>query len=369
MSTVDVNSKTVIDRVKLTWDDYYDLAKKYYKFYGDLNIPGTFKTKNGYEEDVAGFSLGTWIKTQRRSKVNGNLTKEKIAKLDAIKMIWNVHDLKWNKMYVLAKAYYEHYANLDIPSKFKTINGYEEDADGLCLGQWIKQQRFLYSSGQLSRLTKEKIEKLNDIEMIWSLYELKWNEMYTLAKVYYEHHGHLNVPITYKTVNGYEEDAEGSSLGWWIVKQRDAYKDVRGLSKGRVKKLNDIKMIWDLNEYNWNERYALAKVYYEHYRHLNIPQSYKTLNGYEEDAEGILLGDWISYQRRLYTNHQFSSLPKERIQKLEKIGMVWRVNYTWDEICAEDNIKSLNELSDHTDFSYDQKVDEDLGGKCMVKKR
>ena len=40
-------------------------------------------------------------------------------------------------MYNLAKAYYEHHGNLEIPARFKTINGYEYDENGINLGYWI----------------------------------------------------------------------------------------------------------------------------------------------------------------------------------------------------------------------------------------
>ena len=44
-------------------------------------------------------------------------------------------------MYELAKAYYEHHGNLEIPMKFKTINGYEPEENGVNLGTWIYTQR------------------------------------------------------------------------------------------------------------------------------------------------------------------------------------------------------------------------------------
>ena len=66
-------------------------------------------------------------------------------------MIFNIHDSKWMKNYNLAKAYYEHHGNLEMPESFKTLNGYEYDENGIALGEWISNQRKAY---------KEKVEKL-----------------------------------------------------------------------------------------------------------------------------------------------------------------------------------------------------------------
>ena len=81
-------------------------------------------------------------------------------------MFENVNDDKWNKMYELAKKYYEHYDNLKIPKMFKTINGYEIDEKGYNLGVWIATQKTNYNK---SILSEDKIEKLEEIGMMWNI--------------------------------------------------------------------------------------------------------------------------------------------------------------------------------------------------------
>ena len=61
--------------------------------------------------------------------------------------------------------------------------------------------------------------------------------------------------------------------------------------------------------------YKLAKTYYDHYGNSEIPQRFKTKNGYEHDEEGIKLGIWITNQRKYQEN-----LLEERRKKLELIG-------------------------------------------------
>ena len=310
------------------WDMMYELAKKYYKHYGDLKIPNRFKTINGYESDENGYNLGVWINTQRLSYKKGTLSEDRIEKLKEIGMIFeDVHKDTWNKMYELAKKYYKHYGDLKIPFSFKTINGYESDENGYNLGFWISTQRVKYKNGTLS---EDRIEKLEKIDMIFGIGRQDvWNKMYDLAKKYYEHHGNLKISHSFKTINGYETDEKGYKLGFWISKQRINYKNGT-LSEDRIEKLEEIGMIFE-NVYKdtWNMMYKLAKKYYEHYDNLKIPKMFKTINGYEIDEKGYNLGVWIATQK---TNYNKSILSEDKIEKLEEIGMIFKkVNdNTWN---------------------------------------
>ena len=71
------------------------------------------------------------------------------------------------KKYELAKAYYEHYGNLEMPQRFKTVNGYEYDENGVALGIWIATQRKAYKGQGTNKITEEQIKLLNQIGMKW----------------------------------------------------------------------------------------------------------------------------------------------------------------------------------------------------------
>ena len=321
------------------WNKMYELAKKYYEHYGDLKIPNKFKTLNGYEVDEKGYSLGFWISNQRVKYKNGTLSEDKIKKLEKIGMMFeNVNDDTWNKMYELAKKYYEHYGNLKIPRFFKTINGYETDEKGCNLGLWITTQKTNYNK---SILSEDRIEKLEEIGMIFEkVNDNTWNMMYELAKKYYEHYGNLKVPQKFKTKNGYEVDEKGYNLGAWISTQRTSY-NKSTLSEDKIKKLEEIGMIFE-NAYEdaWNKMYELAKKYYEHYGDLKIPNRFKTVNGYETNGNGYNLGGWISWQRVKYKT---GTLSEDRIEKLEEIGMMWNIRKDTDTkkvLCDKHGIDS-----------------------------
>ena len=314
------------------WNRKYLLAQKYYEEHGDLNIPQSYITEK------EGIKLGVWISHQRQVYKENLLSEERIQKLEKIGMEWSsinkkgfkVDEERWEEKYYLAKKYYEEHGDLNIPRDYKTD-------EGIKLGIWIFYQRQVYKNNKLS---KERKEKLESIRMKWSAIdnrgkslsqrEAEWNRKYNLAKTYYEIHGNLNIPVNYITEN------EGIKLGVWISLQRQIYKK-GNLSNDRIEKLERIGMTWDAsnrngfqpNELKWNEMYALALDYYEKYKNLDVPINYIT------EKEGIKLGIWVSNQRQVYKKNKLS---KERIEKLEQIGMKWSA--------LENKYQNLNEYKE-----------------------
>ena len=316
------------------WNKKYELARAYYKYHKDLDVPIRFKTKNGYEYDEDGVALGNWIDTQRQA-FKGNsgykISKEQIELLKEIGMRFetNYKEEEWNKKYELAKAYFEHYGNLEIPANFKTKHGYEYDENGVALGNWINNQRQAFKGNSGYKISKEQIELLKEIGMRFetNYKEEEWNKKYELAKAYYEHYGNLEIPQSFKTKNGYEYDENGVALGKWINTQRDAFKGNGRykISKEQIKLLKEIGMRFETKNYGeeWNKKYELAKAYFEHYGNLEIPQSFKTKNGYEYDENGVALGVWIITQRQAFKGNVTNKMSKERIELLKEIGMKW----------------------------------------------
>ena len=205
--------KYVRDKLIMTWEDYYELAKAYYEHKGDLSIPQGFKTIDGYTEEPNGVNLGKWISRQR-----GNFAKssnERKQKLQAIGFDLKPYETTWENNYKLAKIYYEHKGDLLIPRSFKTTDGYTENSNGVKLGQWIGRQRIRFAT-----LSDERKQKLQAIGFDLKPYETTWENYYELAKAYYKHKGNLLVPQSFKTTDGYTEDSNGVKLGKWISRQR-----------------------------------------------------------------------------------------------------------------------------------------------------
>ena len=365
-----------------TWMDKYKLAKDYFNHYGNLEISKYFKTINGYEYDEKGISLGMWINNQRQAyKGQGRyeITSDQIKLLEEIGMRFENKYKTWMEKYNLAKAYFEHYGNLEIPQSFKTINGYEYVENGVALGKWINNQRQAYKGQGRCKITSDQIKLLEEIGMRFENKYKTWMEKYNLAKAYFNHYGDLEIPISFKTTNGHEYDENGIALGKWIDSQRQAYNGNGHckIEKAQIKLLKEIGMRFETVNKNeaWIEKYNLAKAYFEHYGNLKIPQEFKTINGYDYDENGIALGKWIDSQRQAYKGKCTNKITSAQIKLLEEIGMKWFNNSIDNkfqkELITENNLKRkqteiMNRFTSYLNHIDDQEIDKDTINQGFV---
>ena len=365
-----------------SWERYYQAAKNYYDEHGNLKVVVTDVTTDGIR-------LGQWIanlRTYRKSGIrSAYLTQERIQALDRIGMVWDVPDYLWEENYAAAMQYYREHGNLDMPNFYVT-------EDGLRLGAWIFKLRALRKNGRGTKvgaeLTQEQIDRLDDIGMIWdSVHERAWEHGLTEARAYYSEHGNLNVPSTYVSSSGYalgkwicarrskgrenhsaEGQAQLDALGmiwqkpdswkvryvlakayyeehgdlkmppdykpegiWvskWLNEQRQIYignRPGKSLTQEQIQLLEAIGMDWGNRNHNkwsaaWDESYQDAKAYYEAHGDLKVPEGYK-------GASGKLLAVWILRQRTL---RRAGKLPDKQVQMLDKIGMIWECEDTWE---------------------------------------
>ena len=67
---------------------------------------------------------------QWKRSITGNLTADKIEKLNLIGMVWNVNGGKFSRAYEELKLYHDTYGNLDIKAKYVSPSGF-------ALGRWV----------------------------------------------------------------------------------------------------------------------------------------------------------------------------------------------------------------------------------------
>ena len=318
----------VNDRLTMTWEDYYELAKIYYNYHGNLLIPQRFKTNDGYTYDENGtINLGSWLTVQKSTF--SKLSEEKKQLLQSIDFVSNFRNDRWQKNFELAKIYYNHHGDLLIPQRFKTNDGYTYDENGIVkLGIWLNNQKLRFLT-----LSEDKQQLLQLIGLVFNTNDDSWQKNFELAKSYYEHHGDLLIPSRFKTNDGYTQDENGIKLGQWLDSQRQSFSK---LSKDRQQLLQSIGFVISVFDDRWQKNFELAKIYYEHYGNLLIPDKFKTNDGYTYDENGINLGRWLNNQKI-----RFSKLSKDRQQLLQSIGMIWDIKKNNEEIynlCEQYNI-------------------------------
>lgn len=277
-------------RLEAAWEKGFASAQKYRTEHGDLLVPVRYRDKND-------FALGEWIVYNRQRYLGGNLTQNRIERLEAIGMVWSTSNDLWEQNYAAATQYYLEHGDLEIPIKYETPSGFG-------LGVWLGAQRAAHKAGELPQ---EQVERLDALGMDWTnRNDRKWMSLYDVAAAYYHEHGNLNVPSEYVT-------PDGVLLGKWVARQRYAYlnpdRSSARVTPERKALLDKLGMVWEKYD-PWQERYDLALAYKTEHGDLEIPSVYKT-------ADGVWLGSWVSRQRQAL-NSGSSALSSER-RKLLRI--------------------------------------------------
>lgn len=277
-------------RLEAAWEKGFASAQKYRTEHGDLLVPVRYRDKND-------FALGEWIVYNRQRYLGGNLTQNRIERLEAIGMVWSTSNDLWEQNYAAATQYYLEHGDLEVPIKYETPSGFG-------LGVWLGAQRASHKAGELPQ---EQVERLDALGMDWTnRNDRKWMSLYDVAAAYYHEHGNLNVPSEYVTL-------DGVLLGKWVARQRYAYlnpdRSSARVTPERKALLDKLGMVWEKYD-PWQERYDLALAYKTEHGDLEIPSVYKT-------ADGVWLGSWVSRQRQAL-NSGSSALSSER-RKLLRI--------------------------------------------------
>lgn len=278
-------------RLEAAWEKGFASAQKYRTEHGDLLVPVRYRDKND-------FALGEWIVYNRQRYLGGNLTQNRIERLEAIGMVWSTSNDLWEQNYAAATQYYLEHGDLEVPIKYETLSGFG-------LGVWLGAQRAAHKAGELPQ---EQVERLDALGMDWTnRNDRKWMSLYDVAAAYYHEHGNLNVPSEYVT-------PDGVLLGKWVARQRYAYlnpdRSSARVTPERKALLDKLGMVWEKYD-PWQERYDLALAYKTEHGDLEIPSVYKT-------ADGVWLGSWVSRQRQTL-NSGSSALSSERRKLLRTL--------------------------------------------------
>lgn len=278
-------------RLEAAWEKGFASAQKYRTEHGDLLVPVRYRDKND-------FALGEWIVYNRQRYLGGNLTQNRIERLEAIGMVWSTSNDLWEQNYAAATQYYLEHGNLEVPIKYETPSGFG-------LGVWLGAQRAAHKAGELPQ---EQVERLDALGMDWTnRNDRKWMSLYDVAAAYYHEHGNLNVPSEYVT-------PDGVLLGKWVARQRYAYlnpdRSSARVTPERKALLDKLGMVWEKYD-PWQERYDLALAYKTEHGDLEIPSVYKT-------EDGVWLGSWVSRQRQAL-NSGSSALSSERRKLLRTL--------------------------------------------------
>lgn len=138
------------DTTDYIWHQNYQLLLDYIKKFGNNVVPKPY--------EVHGVKLGTWVNNQRNAYKNKKISDEKIKLLDDIGFVLNVVEYEWERKYNALVNYKDKHGTTKVPKPY--------EIDGIKLGFWVSRQRQFLKQ---DKLTDTQIEKLKNVEFLWSL--------------------------------------------------------------------------------------------------------------------------------------------------------------------------------------------------------
>jgi len=319
-----------------TWDDMFNELVEYKENFNSTLISTSINE-----------NLGKWTNLQRDRYNSGStdLDEQQIWKLNQIDFDWNAtDDVNWNAMMDRLDAYRRKHDTTIVPNhdggdrplanwvgnQRNSLGKYVLNEDGEYYDDHDLVERIASDLGcspeckfepkgfiqKLSPSTKAtRIRRLNEIGFVWDAQEASWQDMYQRLLVYKEeNNGSTTVPFwSQETTQNGSNEQQHDSLGRWVKLQR--HKKQHGeMSEKRLLLLNQIGFEWDPQEAQWAEMFdRLCKYQRAHNGSTRVPRSYP------QDPE---LGVWLNTQRRAFKR---KTLPQERIDRLDSIGLAWEL--------------------------------------------
>ena len=133
------------DVLEEAWEEGFAVLQKYVEREGDARVSA--KHKEGE------FSLGQWVKSQRRSKNKGQISEDHVQCLEELSgWTWNTFETAWEEGFAVLQKYVERHGDA------RVSQSYEEDK--FWLGRWVSGQRTVKNKGKISEDRARRLEAL-----------------------------------------------------------------------------------------------------------------------------------------------------------------------------------------------------------------
>ena len=124
------------NEAEVRWDRNYELAKQHHALEGNILLP-------------SGFGLGKWLQAQRVAYRKNTLAQDRIDKLEALGMIWDVLEYWWRIKFDALFAHKERTGDVNSPIRGNPL-----------LKSWRETQKSRHKKGQVSL---ERVEELRSL--------------------------------------------------------------------------------------------------------------------------------------------------------------------------------------------------------------
>jgi hypothetical protein len=259
------------------WDGMVAQLRAFHRRHGHSNVPHASRTHR---------ELAAWLHAVRCNKRSGRLDAERVRQLDALDVIWEPQQTRWEKMFAALVEYRGRHGDCNVPF------GWPENPP---LAKWIKGLRTAQKRGDLD---DERLQRLEAIGFAWErVGDRHWEEMYARLADFQHANGHCRISTL---------SDEHRALGNWIHTQRTLYKQGR-LEQERIAQLDAIGFTWDLRREQWDMMLAALEEFRRVNGHCDVPQAW---------AENRKLGNWVMVQRAAYKAGRLDGIQIERLQAI-----------------------------------------------------
>ncbi|MEW1912531.1 Helicase associated domain protein [Kitasatospora sp. NPDC085895] len=272
------------------WWEQHARAAAWHAEHGHLDIPLRHASADGAQ-------LGQWLVQQRRFYRKGWLPADRITALEALGVVWDPADARWQQLLTAYRTWRQQHGHLDIP-QHTTAPG--PDGTVLQLGGWIIKQRAAHRQGALA---PERVAALEEAGIAWDPYEAAWQRNVQAWLDHRAAHDGADVPQRHVT-------ADGLRLGAWVSQMR-AKRANGKLPAHRAAELDALGFPWKGTP-RWEPFLAAARTYHQQHGHLNPPPG-TTVNGLD-------LTTWLTRQR---ATHQAGTLHPDLAAQLDALGIDW----------------------------------------------
>ena len=298
------------------WEGHFQKLVEYKELHGHCQVPSNYSV-----DDV---NLGTWATTQRcnyRKYLKGKyspMSQERIDQLNSVGFDWGTTAMiGWEGTFEKLVQFKELHGHCRVPQN--------HCVDDISLGTWVSTQRYNYRKylkGKYSPMTQARIYQLNSIGFDWGTAMIGWEVHFQKLVQFKESHGHCRVPRNYT--------ADDVNLGNWVSSQRQEYLSLREgqhstMTQERIDALEKVGFDWGRYNTEWEAYLQLVQEFHAEHGHCRVPRNHS--------VNHVKLGKWVSNQRSAYKSFkdgQHSTMTQERIDALEKIGFVWKLQIGWE---------------------------------------
>ncbi|MEW1754844.1 DEAD/DEAH box helicase [Streptomyces angustmyceticus] len=234
------------------------------------------KAAQGQESRGEGTGSGPSASARKLLKFSSPRDPAQLAAFINLRVLNPEHE-HWRRGVEAAVIFVREHGDLKVPFTYRVPEGEEAEGVGwpaslanFPLGQWIADNRRFYARGDMD---EDRIEQLETLGMVWSHFDVAWEEGLSAARGWAAEAGHLLAPL--------DATHQGYRVGIWLKNARAAARKAAenaqrraeglpvessagALSDERREQLEDIDPSWCPNwPVEWQRAFHLVRLHLE----------------------------------------------------------------------------------------------------------